>query len=312
MIFSFFGGKKTASSWIYSQITDDIKQNTKIFTEVFSGAFWVYFNHDFEFADKVIYNDKNVFLTNFFASCTKPEFIEKLKYELTNPNGTLYFDDTQFSTPEEAFNFYYDKFRTYFYKLREELMTNNLDKEIKIDIPDIELAFKYAVFLRHAYSGLSRETACYSYSSTSPYKGKPCPKPKSQHLIKLYKNPEMSNKLLKVSAFESLDFEEHIKKYDSPETLFYVDPPYFSCEKHYYRGEKHFGTEGHRRLAEALKNIQGKFMLSYYDFDGLSELYPKDKYRWEEKSFTKASSNISNPDKHISEKQGVELLIMNF
>lgn len=309
MVFSFFGGKKNISSWIYSQITDDIKKNTKIFTEVFSGAYWVYFNNDFSFADKIVYNDKNIYLTNFFASCLREDFIDKLKYEIENPNGILYFNDSQFETPRKAYEHYYKYFKELFYKLREELMINNIGKDIKIDIPDIELAFKYGVFLRHTFSGLSHEKAGYSYSSTS-FKENKCNLPKSQHLKKIYKNDDMRNKLSKVDAFECLDFKEHILKYDSPQTLFYVDPPYFKTEGCYYRGDNHFGQVGHVRLAETLNNIQGRFILSYYDFEGLDKMYPKTKFRWETKSFTKASTTIFNMS--IEDKQGEEVLIMNF
>jgi hypothetical protein len=38
-------------------------------------------------------------------------------------------------------------------------------------------------------------------------------------------------------------------------------------------------------------------------------MYPKDKFRWEEKSFTKASTTISNLS--LENKQGHEILIMN-
>lgn len=312
MLFSFFGGKRNASPWIYSQITDEIKKNTTTFTEVFSGVFWVYFNNDFSFADKIIYNDKNVYLTNFFATCSSPEFIERLKYEITNPKGLLYFDDSQFADSEDAYNYYYPYFKKLFYELRDELMTNHLGKEVIINIPDVDLAFKYAVLLRHSFSGLSSEKAGYSYSSTSFHKGKRCPIPKSQHLSRLYEHPEMINKLSKVNAFETLDFKDHIKKYDSPTTLFYLDPPYKTTENQYYRGDEHFGEKGHKRLAEVLTKIQGKFILSYYDFEGLDVMYPKDKFRWETKAFTKMSTSIANSDKTIEQKTGIEVLIMNF
>ena len=44
---SFYGGKSKQSDWLFSQITQKIKDNTKIYTEVFSGAMWPYFKHDF-------------------------------------------------------------------------------------------------------------------------------------------------------------------------------------------------------------------------------------------------------------------------
>ena len=108
-----------------------------------------------------------------------------------------------------------------FYELREELMLSHLGEKIKIDIPDVDLAFKYSILLRHAFSGLSNEKAGYSYSSSSYKEGKICPKPKSQHLRKLFEEDKMIQKLSNVTSFEYLDFAEHIKKYDSKTTLFY-------------------------------------------------------------------------------------------
>ena len=124
------------------------------------------------------------------------------------------------------------------------------------------------------------------------------------------KDSKIIFKLNKVKTFECLDFEKHVEKYDSETTLFYCDPPYYSTEFQYYRGAEHFGKEGHQRLADVLKNIDGKFILSYYDFEGLNSMYPKDKFRWEEKSFTRASTTISSQS--MEEKQGHEILIMNY
>jgi len=308
MLFAFFGGKRNQSPWIYSQITDEIKNTTTTFTEVFSGVFWVYFNNDFSFADKIIYNDLNIYLTNFFTTCSDSKFKEKLKYELDE--GILKFEPEKFKTQKEAYDHYYSYFKKMFYDLREELMFKNMGKEVNINIPDIDLAFKYAILLRHSFSGMSNEKLGYSYSSSSYKEGKPCPKPKSQHLSKLFTVDKMVNKLSKVTSFEHLDFKDHIEKYDSPTTLFYIDPPYFSTEHKYYRGGEHFGNVGHEKLANVLNNIEGKFILSYYDFDGLDKFYPRDKFRWEIKSFTKMSTSTSK--KTLDEKQGYEVLIMNY
>lgn len=69
---------------------------------------------------------------------------------------------------------------------------------------------------------------------------------------------------------ENQDFETLIKHYDRPDTFFYLDPPYFSTEDMYEVG---FGWEDHVRLRDTLKNIKGKFLLSYNDCDEIRELY---------------------------------------
>lgn len=64
-----------------------------------------------------------------------------------------------------------------------------------------------------------------------------------------------------------------IKRYDSPETLFYCDPPYPLAS----RGGTAYGYEmsddQHRDLARVLRNVQGKVALSGYHCDLMNELY---------------------------------------
>ncbi len=69
---------------------------------------------------------------------------------------------------------------------------------------------------------------------------------------------------------ENQDFETLIKHYDRPNAFFYLDPPYFSTEDMYEVG---FGWDDHVRLRDTLKNIKGKFLLSYNDCDEIRELY---------------------------------------
>ncbi len=79
------------------------------------------------------------------------------------------------------------------------------------------------------------------------------------------------NERLSKVVIENLDFEKCIKKYDKEETLFYLDPPYFNTESYYKNVE--FTTEDHKRLRDILKNIKGKFLLSYNDCEEIRELY---------------------------------------
>ena len=69
---------------------------------------------------------------------------------------------------------------------------------------------------------------------------------------------------------ENQDFETLIKHYDRPDAFFYLDPPYFSTEDMYEVG---FEWDDHVRLRDTLKNIKGKFLLSYNDCDEIRELY---------------------------------------
>ena len=80
---------------------------------------------------------------------------------------------------------------------------------------------------------------------------------------------EMSDRLQPI-VVENQDFEALIKHYDSPETFFYLDPPYYTTE---YMYAVNFAREDHQRLRECLGKITGKFLLSYNDCREIRELY---------------------------------------
>ncbi len=69
---------------------------------------------------------------------------------------------------------------------------------------------------------------------------------------------------------ENMRFEKIIERYDKKNVLFYLDSPYYGTEKYY---QVQFSKEEHIKLAEILKNIEGKFILSYNDCDYVRELY---------------------------------------
>ncbi len=64
-------------------------------------------------------------------------------------------------------------------------------------------------------------------------------------------------------VIECLDWAAFIPRYDGPDTLFYVDPPYWGCENDY--GKRMFERADFQRLAEQLGNIRGRFILSLND-----------------------------------------------
>lgn len=62
---------------------------------------------------------------------------------------------------------------------------------------------------------------------------------------------------------ERLPWADLIARYDTPETLFYLDPPYHGCEGDY--GPGMFGPEQFELMAEALARLRGRFILSLND-----------------------------------------------
>ena len=64
-------------------------------------------------------------------------------------------------------------------------------------------------------------------------------------------------------VIECLDWSAFIPRYDGPDTLFYVDPPYWGCEGDY--GKRMFERADFQRLADQLAGISGRFILSLND-----------------------------------------------
>jgi DNA adenine methylase len=65
---------------------------------------------------------------------------------------------------------------------------------------------------------------------------------------------------------DSIDGVEAIRYWDTPDTVFYVDPPYVldvRVDKKLYTNE--LTLDDHRRLVEVLLQVKGKVVLSGYD-----------------------------------------------
>ena len=56
-----------------------------------------------------------------------------------------------------------------------------------------------------------------------------------------------------------------------PGTLFYLDPPYWGCEGDY--GTSMFAREDFTRMAEQLRRIKGRFLLSINDVAEVREIF---------------------------------------
>lgn len=120
-------------------------------------------------------------------------------------------------------------------------------------LTDLQRAARFLYLVKHSFGKNQRNFAT---------------EPKSnEHLIAYL--PKVQERLKKV-VIENLDFERLIKTYDRPNALFYLDPPYVGTERHY---TVQFGEADHLRLAEALKGIKGRFILSYGDVPLIRELY---------------------------------------
>jgi len=109
---------------------------------------------------------------------------------------------------------------------------------------------------------------------------------------------------LKTVYIENLDYIACVKKWDCPEAMFYLDPPYEGVEKNFYHVNKDGGFD-HEKMATFAKTIVGSYAVSYYDSKFVRDLYPeKDGFEYYEKDVVK---NMQTKNKKTSQ---VELLIV--
>ena len=277
---SYIGGKSKIGKWIVPFYDKDMET----YVETFGGMFWCFFNMDlsqFPNLKKVVYNDFNPLNYNLFKCIQNPTKLLKAINSI----------DCQKFGMEITPSIYKEQFINF----QAEIFAENF----RVEPGNYDVAAKYVYILTQVFSGSKPET-----SSFIDLKGKY----KSKYLTfrdKLLK-PDWIEHFLKITHVENMDFAEVIEKYDSPNTYFYVDPPYWKTENYYSNHD--FDRQDHERLSNSLISMEGKFSLSYYDFPLLSEWFPKDTYTWEKKEFAKAAA----AKKGKTQTMGEELLIMNY
>ena len=259
------------AKWICEYIPNDIKT----YVEVFGGAFWVYVKgdiHEKPLLQEVVYNDKNRFMVNLMQCCTEPVMFYEHMKRIKSQDKKL------------------------FYQYQKEI-----NDTCDLGFPDfsMDLGMKYAYLATQVFSGSKIMESKYV-----DLKGKY--KSKFDSFRDRLLNLDTINRLTKITKCENLDYMDCIMKYDSQNTFFYLDPPYWKTENYYSNHD--FDRKDHERLANILTKMKGKFSLSYYEFELLSEWFPKNQYLWEEKQFVKAAA----ASKGKTQNKGTELLILNY
>lgn len=115
---------------------------------------------------------------------------------------------------------------------------------------------------------------------------------------------------LSTVMIEHCTYSELIPKVDRQDTLFYIDPPYYDAEAYYNNGEVSFTRDDHTNLANILRNIKGKFCLSYFDHPAIRELYHGYRIIEHERSISARGVWRGAPAK--TRPRTTELLIMNY
>jgi DNA adenine methylase len=83
------------------------------------------------------------------------------------------------------------------------------------------------------------------------------------NLLRIEETLSESHLRLSRVFIENLPYQVALERFDGPDTFFYLDPPYYGCEKDY--GPGLFDRSDFARLAAVLRGVKAKFMLSLND-----------------------------------------------
>lgn len=223
-----------------NKIASWIKSNLPphdVYCEGFSGSFAVGFTMPIPSGTKYrkVFNDLDGHLCNFFR-VLRDESEDLARAISLSPYSREDFD-----------------------KARSYIMS---DRDFDQDDP-VERARQFVIYNRQSIFGKETETWCIARKGENvAYTWGKLP----QDIISMAES-------MRGVYVENLDYREILRKWDSPSTLFYMDPPYLDVEKDFYQVNKQDGFD-HEELAKQMLEVKGSFVVSYYDSEQIRDLYP--------------------------------------
>jgi len=235
--FFSFFGGKTHLLEDIYKVVSLVRDKITCFVDVFGGSGVVILNLPWKF-NNIVYNDIDYYLYKTFKVIQNEELRKKLLEKL-----------------ELAF-----RHRAIFEEFKEDYRNDNKDFD------DVEIAFRTIYLFQNGFNG-------------NPFSSG------FRTLIKFEKNPltpsintiKNFSHLIRGWIIENLDFRELIKKYDSPTTFFYLDPPYLTGGKNY---KFSWTLEDFKALKNILDNVKGFWLLneSERDFDEIIKIFGEPKF----------------------------------
>ncbi len=257
-------------------IHPEMPTNIRTYVEPFGGMGWSFLKLNlerFQNLETIVYNDQNPLNVNLFLCAKKYNvFADLLK--LNNPG----------CGDKETFLEY-----------QKEIFSPEFNHKLDGNNPDYETAFKYVYVMNHTYNGYNPIKASFCYKRPGQHS-------KINSLINKLTNGKWQVQLDRLNVIAHGDYQDIITEFDSPDTFIYLDPPYLNREKFYALND--FNVNSHYELACILREVQGKFALSYYYFNELENWYSRENYRWIFKDVHRPSANNGST--------GREYLIMNY
>ncbi|EKN5065534.1 DNA adenine methylase [Yersinia enterocolitica] len=126
-------------------------------------------------------------------------------------------------------------------------------------LTDIQRAARFYYLQKQAFGGKVADHTFGTSTTSAP----------RFNLLRIEEELSMAHLRLSRTLIEHLDWQQCIKRYDRPHTLFYCDPPYWGTEG--YGVE--FGLENYDHMAELARSIKGKMIISVNDIPEMRQVF---------------------------------------
>jgi DNA adenine methylase len=156
-------------------------------------------------------------------------------------------------------------------------------------LTDVQRAGRFFYLQKNSFGGLVvRQKFHYGVTQPSNY-----------NLDRIPQIIEQAHRRLARVQIECLRYEEILRRYDRPTTVFYIDPPYPRRKLYKFN----FTKEDFQNLEDHLRKLKGKFILSLDDCDEVRQLFRR--FRLQPVAFAYSA-------KRDATARHPELLITNF
>ncbi len=181
-------------------------------------------------------------------------------------------------------------------------------EEVSAGLTDLERARRFFVRARQVRTGLAQTASEGRWAHCVLTSRSGMAGAVSRWLGSVEGLSEIAQRLLRVQI-ENAPALEVIRRYDSPETLFYCDPPYLHESRSDHKAYAYEMTDQeHVELAAILRSVQGKVAVSGYRSPLMDRLYAD--WRCIEGPAKKAHSTNTRPDGKKQER--AEALWINY
>ena len=125
-------------------------------------------------------------------------------------------------------------------------------------LTDIQRAARFFYLQQHCFGG-KVDGQSWGFAPSAP----------PVNLLRIEEKLSAAHLRLAAAYIENDDWHKVFKRYDRPDTLFYFDPPYWETEGY----GVNFAWDEYVKIAEAMRTMQGKGIVSHKDHPAIRELF---------------------------------------